>query len=395
MYNTPREIPVVFHNGSSYDYHFIIKGLAEEFERDFECLGENKEKYITFSVPIKKESNEDSTIIYRINFIDSFRFMLTSLSTLVDNLSKKIIENGKCASCKSYLEFIKIRNSGKLIFECFDCKRRYQKDIDDETLKKLKLNYRNTYNFCNKDIKKFMLLLRKDVYPYEYMDDWDRFNEEKLPNKSDFYSSLNMDDISEIDYRHALKVFNKFNIKNLGEYHDLYVQSDTILLAEVFKSFRSLCLNTYKLDPGYFLSLPGLAWQACLKHSGIKLELISDIGMLLMLEEGIRGGICHSVFRHAKANNVYMKDYDKNKESSFLIYTDYNNLYGKAMSEKLPVDGFEWVDDISKIDENFIKNYDENSNVGYFIKADIEYPTELHNKHNDLPFLPERMKTNM
>ena len=239
-----------------------------------------------------------------------------------------------------------------------------------------------------------MLLLRKGVYPYEYMNDWDRFNEEKLPNKSDFYSTLNMEDISEIDYRHALKVFNKFNIKNLGEYHDLYVQSDTILLADVFESFRNLCLNTYKLDPAYFLSLPGLAWQACLKHLGIKLELISDIDMLLMLEEGIRGGICHSVFRHAKANNKYMKDYDENKESPFQIYTDYNNLYGKAMSEKLPVDGFEWVDDISEIDENFIKNYDEDSNVGYFIKADIEYPKELHNKHSDLPFLPGRMKVN-
>ena len=98
------------------------------------------------------------------------------------------------------------------------------------------------------------------------MDHWDRFNEEKLPNKSDFYSSLNMEDISEIDYRHALKVFNKFNIKNLGEYHDLYVQSNTILLADVFEIFRNLCLNTYGLDPAYFLPLPGLAWQACLKH---------------------------------------------------------------------------------------------------------------------------------
>ena len=102
------------------------------------------------------------------------------------------------------------------------------------------------------------------------MDDWDRFNEEKLPNKSDFYSSLNMEDISETDYRHALKVFNKFSIKNLGEYHDLYVQSDTILLADVFEIFRNLCLNTYGLDPAYFLSLPGLAWQACLKYSQIK-----------------------------------------------------------------------------------------------------------------------------
>ena len=109
--------------------------------------------------------------------------MSTSLSTLVDNLSSKIIKNGKCINCKSYLEFIKVRDSGRLIFECFDCKRRYQKDTDDETLKKLKKNFRNTYNFGNKDINKFMLLLRKGVYPYEYMDDWDKFNEQKLPNK--------------------------------------------------------------------------------------------------------------------------------------------------------------------------------------------------------------------
>ena len=239
-----------------------------------------------------------------------------------------------------------------------------------------------------------MLLLRKRVYPYECMDDWDRFNEEKLPNESDFYGSLNMEDISEIDYRHALKVFNKFNINYLGEYKDLYVQSDTILLADVFESFRNLCLNIYGLDPAYFLSLPGLAWQACLKHSGIKLELISDIDMLLIIEKGIRGGICQSIFRNAKADDKYMIDYDENKEFSFLIYTDYNNLYGKTMSEKLPVDGLEWVEDISEIDENFIKNYNEDSNVGYFIEADIEYPKELHNKHSDLPFLPEGIKVN-
>ena len=116
--------------------------------------------------------------------------------------------------------------------------------------------------------------------------------------------------------------------------------------------------------------------------------------MLLMLEEGIRTEICHSVFANAKANNKYMKDYDEKKESSFLIYTDHNNLYGKPKSENLPVDYFEWVDDISEIDENFIKNCDEGSNVGYFIKADIEYPKELHNKHSDLSFLLERMKVN-
>ena len=226
------------------------------------------------------------------------------------------------------------------------------------------------------------------------MNDRDRFNEEKLPNKSDFYSSFNMKDISEIDYRHATEVFNKFNIKNLGEYHDLYVQSDTLLLADVFNSFRNLCVETYQLDPAYFLSLPGLAWQACLKRTEVKLELISDIDMLFMIEEGIKGGICHSVLRHTKANNKYMKDYDENKDDSFLLYTEFNNLYGKVMSEKSPVDGFEWIEDTSEIDENFIKNYDEDSDVGYFIKADIQNPKELDNNHSDLPLLPERMKVN-
>ena len=202
---------------------------------------------------------------------------------------------------------------------------------------------------------------------------------------------MNTEDISEIDYRHTTKVFNKFNIKNLGEYHDRYVQSDTLLLADVFIVLEILCVKTYKLDLAYFLSLPGLAWQACLKRTDVKLELIGNIDMT---EEGIKGGICHSALRHAKANYKYMKDYDENKDDYFLIYTDYNNLYGKAMSEKLPVDGFEWIEDISKIDEDFIKNYDENRDVGYFIKADIEYPKELHNKHSDLPFLSERMKVN-
>ena len=277
--------------------------------------------------------------------------MSTPLSTLVDNLSNRIHDKHKCDSCGYNLEYIRRKKSSKLLFKCFNCKRKSFEEFDEKLIEKFK----NTYRFCNGDIDKFMLLLRKGVYPYEYMDDWDRFNEEKLPNKSDFYSSLNMEDISEIVYRHAKKVFNKFNIKNLGEYHDLYVQSYTLLIADVFESFRNLCIKTYKVDPGYFLSLPGLAWQGCLKKTGVKLELISDIDMLLMLEDGIRGGICHSVLRHAKANNKYMKDYDENKDDYFLIYTDYNNLYGKAMSEKLPVDGFEWVEDLSIIDEDFIK----------------------------------------
>ena len=172
-----------------------------------------------------------------------------------------------------------------------------------------------------------MFLLRKVICPYEYMDDWSRFDEEQLPDESDFYSGLNMEEISGIVYRHAEKVFNKFNIKNLGEYHDLYVQSDTLLLADAFENFGNMCIKVYGLDPVYFLSAPGLAWQACLKKTGVKLELITDFDMLLMIEKGIRGGICHSVYRHAKTNNKYMKIFDKNNESSYIIYMDANNLY--------------------------------------------------------------------
>ena len=173
-------MPVIFHNGSSYDYHFIIKGLAEEFEGDFEYLGENKEKYIMFSVPIKKESNEVGTIIYRIKFIDSFRFMSTSLSNLVDNLSDRIIDDEKCGSCGSNLEHISIRKSGRLLFECFDCKRGYSKRFSEKLEKRLTTKFKNIYRFCNGDIDKFMLLLRKGIYPYEYRDDWNRFDEEQL-----------------------------------------------------------------------------------------------------------------------------------------------------------------------------------------------------------------------
>ena len=143
------------------------------------------------------------------------------------------------------------------------------------------------------------------------MDNWERSDETSLPGKESFYSSLNMENIDDIDYRHGNNVFKKFKLKNLGEHHDLYVQSDKLLLADVFENFRNMCIKVYELDPALFLSLPGLAWQACLKKI-VKLELLTDYDMLLMVEEGIRGGICHSIHRYAKANNKYMKNYDKN-----------------------------------------------------------------------------------
>ena len=240
-------------------------------------------------------------------------------------------------------------------------------------------------------------MLRKGVYPYEYMGSWEKFNETSLPSKEDFYSHLNMEDIDDIDYRHGNDVFNKFKLNNLGDYHDLYVQSDPLLLADVFENFRDMCLKEYELDPAHFLSLQGLAWQACLKKTNIELELLTDYDMLLTVEEGIRGRICHSIQRYAKANNKYMKSYNNNEESSYIQYLDANTLYGWAMSKKLPTNGFKWLDaseTSNKINEEFIKNYNENHNKGYILEVDVKYPKRLHELHSDLPFLSERMEVN-
>ena len=252
-----------------------------------------------------------------------------------------------------------ITQDDQLTFRCFKCKKNYDKDFNKKLIKR----FANIYEFCNEDINKFILLLRKGVYPYEYMDCWERFYETSLPDKEAFYSSLNMENITDVDYRHAERVFKSLDNKNLDDYHDLYVQSDTLLFADVFENFRNKCIEIYEQDPAHFLSAPGLAWQACLKKTEVKLELLTENDMLLMVEKGIRGGICHAIHGYVKANNKYMKNYDKNKESSFIQYLDANNLYGWAMSQKLPLDGFKWKKDMLKFNEDFIKSYDEDCDI--------------------------------
>ena len=218
-------------------------------------------------MPIKKEitkrdkdGNDKTTkISYKIKFIDSYRFMSKLLSNLVDNLSEGL-HSDKCTDCKSCLDYMAAKDE-QLIFRYFECKKNYKKDFNKELIKR----FANIYEFCNEDINKFILLLRKSIYPYGYVDSWERFNETSLPDKEAFYSSLNVEDITDVDYRYAKRVFKSLNNKNLGDYHDLYVQSDTLLLADVFENFRNMCIKVSGLDPAHFLSAPGLAWQACLK----------------------------------------------------------------------------------------------------------------------------------
>ena len=286
-----------------------------------------------------------------LRFIDSFKFMSSGLDSLVNNLAK-----------------------GGHQFSGFED--------------------------CNSEQRE--LLIRKGVYPYEYMNSWDKFEETRLPSIDKFYSKLNMSGISESEYQHARNVWNKFKLKNVGDYHDLYLKMDVILLTNVFESFRSVCLSNYGLDPAHFYTAPGLAWKglawkACLKKTSVNLELLKDPDMLLMFERGIRGGITQSVHRWAIANNPYMGyEYDPSKPTEYLQYLDANNLYGWAMSQPLPTGEFKWIDvRENKVEpKKMVETLAKNSKWGYLLEVDVEYPRELHNHHNDLPFLCEKIKVN-
>ena len=200
-----------------------------------------------------------------------------------------------------------------------------------------------------------------------------------------------MSSISSNDYQHAQRVWKEFGIHKLGDYHDLYLRTDVVLLANVYEAFRETCLEHYKLDPVHFYTSPGLAWKACLKCTGIKLKLLTDPDMLPMFECGIRGGITQAVCKYAAANNPYMGDkFDPNEDTTYPQYLDANNLYGWAMSQPLPTGGFRWVD----IEPNEISELATRTDKGYILEIDVSYPTELHNQHNDLPFMCEGIEIN-
>ena len=244
------------------------------------------------------------------------RSMIASLSQSIDKVSeihKKISRIDKKEPEKKFIDSMKSAMAS--LSQSIDKVSEIDKEISQIELNE---KFSNVYKFCSGDLNKFSLLLRKGVYPYEYMDSWKKFNETELPDKESFYSKLNKEGITDEDYAHAQKVWNTFGIKNMGECHDLYVQSDTLLLAHVFENFRDKCIEEYELDPAHFLSAPGLAWQDCLKKTEVKLELLTDNNMLMISEDGIRGGMCQAVCRCAEANNKYMNNYDENKESSFL-----------------------------------------------------------------------------
>ena len=233
------------------------------------------------------------------------------------------------------------------------------------------------------------LLLRKVVYPYEYMDSFEKFDKSELPTKDQFYSTIKKEHVTDEDYEHALLVFKKLGMSTLGEYHDVYLKTDVVLLSDVFEAFRNVCLAQYELDPCHFYTSPGLSWLACLKMSRVKLELLTDIDKILMVESGIRGGISQISNRYEKVNNPYVKDYDQSKPNKFIMYYDANNLYGWAMSQLLPSRDFVFMDK-REVECFDVMSVDENGDTGYIMEVSLKYPKHLHEEHNCLPLAPVR-----
>ena len=324
-------LPVIIHNSKNYDNHLILKHIPENYAKCISIIPVNLEKFTMFSL--------DS-----IKFLDSFQFLDTSLENLVQNL------------IKSNHEF--------KIFNCF---------------------------YENENERNRKLLLRKGIFPYSYFQSLSVLEEVGLPPKSAFYNRLTETDISDQDYEHACTVYEAFKCKTFSDYLELYQNCDVILLAEVFTHFRRTAMNYYSLDPVHFVTSADLTWVAGLKLTKIELQLFNDINDYIWLESQMRGGICFLGKRYVVANDPYISDtYNSEKENSYIIGLDANNLYGFAMIQPLPYKNFRWLTQ-SEIENFNILETTPNSPVGYILEIDLLYPKELHILHDDLPMAPQHL----
>ena len=348
------KIPVFFHNLQNYDAHHIMNGLSYygrnlddgvleiqgEINQKIEVLGKSLEQFFRIKL--------GNHLIIK----DSFNFLSYSLDKLV-----------------------KDRKSTQNLPELFPATYAF---------------FKEKYDHLSEDA--FELLTRKGVYPYSYMDSHAKFTEDKLPPIEAYRNDLTGEELSEEDYKFAKTIWNTFQLQNLGQLHDLYVSTDTHLLADVFNGFRDSTHSQLQLDPAHYVTLPSLSWSAALKVTNVNLELIDDIDMYLFVEKIKLGGYAAVVEHFAKANNKYLKNYEAEKPTSYIFSTDCTNNYGAAMKMSLPVGGFKWVENVSMFTEEYIKNLEADQSIGYFIEADLEYPDHLHDAHDSFPLGPEKIK---
>ena len=328
------KIPIFFHNGEHYDFHLLITTLGE-------YINKNQQK-----IRILPHNTENYMSIHWGNhyvFKDSFHFLSSSLASLTDNLADKGSEN-------------------------FTHLNMYYKE-----------------NACH--------LLQKGYFPYRWFDSIEKFEYTELPAREHFDNSLNNEKISDDDFNYIKKIWNIFNMKTFGEYHDLYLITDVLLLTDIFENFRKTCVQKFNLDPAHYVTLPSFSWDAMLKTTKVRIELLQDVDMYLFFEMGCRGGISTITHRFSKANNKYLSNYNPFKPTKYIQYLDKNSLYPEAMLEPLPFANFKWVYS-SKFTEEYINKLNIYDFTGYILEVDLEYPKELHTSHSDYPLAVEKIQIN-
>ena len=333
-FGTQFNVPIVAHNMKGYDGHIILQHMCAKFSEDemkgVQVIASNFEKFIGFQIGA-------------LRFLDSLQFLNCGLDSLVANLTKEGLD------------------------ELHHTKRYFKRD--EETLK---------------------LVSRKGVFPYEFFSGDEKMTTTCLPPIEQFFSSLTEEGISDSDYRHAQDVWNFFNMKTFKEYHDLYLLTDVLLLADAFESFRKICLDSYKLDTLHFWTLPGYSWTAMLKYTNVTLQLMTDPDESLFIEKAIRGGVSMISNRHARANNPLVEGYDSDDPTTYLMYLDCNNLYGHSMSQPLPTGNFKFLSE-REIETFNVERPKLGDPTGYILEVDLDYPREKHTLHNDYPLAPEKM----
>src|SRR6266516_3078894 len=324
-------VPIFFHNLKGYEAYLIIKSLDRFNTNGIKIIASTTEKCMSFSLG-------------GFRFVDSLQFLNESLCSLVNVLAKNKDE-----------KFIHTRNS-----------------FPDPT--------------------KFDLVRQKGIYPYEYMTGPDKFAETCLPAREAFFSKLSDEHISESDYTHARQVWHAFKMKCLRDYHDLYLTTDILLLADVFENFQYLSYQNYGIDAAHFIATPGMTMCTALRNTKVHLELLTNIDMLNFFEGAIWGGVICIMNRYAKANHPSLPEYDENSPNKFIMYLDMNNLYGRAMIDPLPVSDFRFLKR-HKINNLYktIRTWPDDDEIGYALEVDLKYPHHLHDKHNDYPLAPEHL----
>ena len=325
-----------------YDSHIIFNNLNKASIK----IAKSIEKFVSFKIG-------------KLNFKDSLQFLSSSLDTLTQNLAAKAV-------------------SGQTLEDVFPNLHNYFKE---------KWNHLSP--------KAFEMLTRKGVYPYAYMDSFEKFDEICLPPREKFYNDLSKKHISNEDYTFIHELWNTFQLKNLGELHDLYMETDVLLLADVFEEFRHFSLLKYRLDPAHFNTAPGLSWSAALLHTMQRLEIPTDPDMHLFFDKGLSGGASQIANPYAKANHESFEHFDQQVERAYISMFDCNNQYGWAMSQYLPTHGFKWVKldtECSEFWTEYVLQQEDCQDTGYFFEVDLEYPEELHDTHDQYPLAPEHLE---